>query len=290
MSFWIFRHFKPTRATYDLGSDMLVSGNPNLKEVCLTFDDGPHKGSMDEILACLRENHVRATFFVVGSQVDRQPSLVRQMLAEGHEVGNHTYTHKRLNQMSLTSARQELAACEASVWRATGAKMTLMRPPGMEFNNNVLSLARDMGYVTIHWNVVAADYVKIDPKIIIQRVLKQTSNGSVILLHDSPDTAKALPEILKALKSQGYSFVTTTQMLARLPRPVVVASNAFHIPQQQAQQVKEVVASKQKKVEKTTRVSKQKSGWQDKSVRKELVDAPVWDGPNLEKTGNQSPG
>ncbi|MBS1715593.1 MAG: polysaccharide deacetylase family protein [Armatimonadetes bacterium] len=218
-----------TRETFDLRGDLLVSGNPHLREVCLTFDDGPHRESMTKILDALRDANVRATFFVVGKVVEKEPALVRRMMQEGHEVGNHTYSHKRLTQMALESAKQEIRACASSVERATGAKMSLLRPPGMSYDRSVLDLARELGYVTVHWNVVAADYVPVAPDTIRARVMRQVKDGSVVLLHDSPDTAAALPLIIRDLRAKGFGFVTASQMLARLPRPVFVATNAYSV-------------------------------------------------------------
>ena len=269
---------KPTnRPTFQLDGDILVSGNPNLREVNLTFDDGPHPGSMNKILDVLKEENVRATFFVVGKIVDKHPELVRRMMAEGHEVGNHTYTHKRLTQMPLKSARQEIAACAASVKRATGADMTLLRPPGMGYNNSILHLAQDMGYVTIHWNVVAADYVRVDPRKVYERVMRQTGDGSVILLHDSPDTADALKDIIRSLRAKKFRFVTTTQMLARLPRPVLVPSNAYAVRDEPADTAPVVRPTIRKKVA----INKPKAIVQPldhRKARKTGIDTPTGDG------------
>ncbi|MCH8979994.1 MAG: polysaccharide deacetylase family protein, partial [Armatimonadetes bacterium] len=212
--------------TYELRGDLLVRGNPGLREVALTFDDGPYGETTVQILDALMEHGAQATFFVVGRHVEARPELIRRMLTDGHEVGNHTYSHPRLPSLTLVQARQELELCEAAFVAATGSHMNLMRPPGMRYNDDVLRLAQDMGYSTIHWNVVAGDYLPVEPAEIVARVMRQVDNGSVILLHDSPDTALALPTILRRLTEQGYRFVTTTQMLSRLPRPVVLATNA----------------------------------------------------------------
>ncbi len=266
------------KETFELDADMLVRGNPNLHEVCLTFDDGPHPGSMDSILDTLRAKDVKATFFVVGKEVDLHPGLVRRMLAEGNEVGNHTYSHKRLNTMPIASAKQEILACAASVKRASGASMDLLRPPGMEYDKEVLQLNRSLGYVTVHWNVVAADYLDIPPSLIVKRVLDQVKDGSVILLHDAPATAKALPTIIDSLKARGYTFDTTTQMLARLPRPVYVASNAYSV-KPPAPPVTET--AKTKPVPKAPKVATTKPVPPAPGIRstnRPAVDAPAWDG------------
>lgn len=228
-SYYAFRQARAVSfgdKTYELRGDLLVRGNPGLREIALTFDDGPYGETTVQILDALQKHGVPATFFVVGMHVEARPELVRRMLLDGHEVGNHTFSHPRLPSLTLLQAREELDLCEAAFVAATGSYMNLMRPPGMQYNDDVLRLAQDMGYATIHWNVVAGDYLPVSPEEIVARVMRQVDNGSVILLHDSPDTARALPAILQRLTDEGYRFVTTTQMLSRLPRPVVLASNA----------------------------------------------------------------
>jgi len=218
-----------SRKTFELRGDLLVSGNPHLKEVALTLDDGPYSESTLSILDTLSKERVRATFFLIGKRIEERPELVRRMLRDGHEVGNHTYSHKRLDELSASDTESELWNCELAFENATGSKMHLMRPPGMRFNNKVLEVCQDLGYLTIHWNVAVGDYVPLEPKVIATRVLNQAKHGSVILLHDCPETARALPEIIAGLKGRGYRFVTTSRMLARLPRPVYVESNAFSV-------------------------------------------------------------
>jgi len=239
---------------------------------------------MDKILDVLKQENVRATFFVVGKVVDQNPDLVRRMMADGNEVGNHTYSHKRLNQMPIASAKQEIAACAASVKRATGADMTLLRPPGMEYNNDVLHLAQDMGFVTVHWNALAADYVPVDPKVVYKRVINQTKDGSVILLHDSPDTADALRSIIRTLKAKKYRFVTATQMLSRLPRPVDIASNAFAVlPEPIASKPTSITVIKRKPAQAKPMIVKTKA--QSATPKTPGVDVPTWDGGSCPENG-----
>lgn len=267
--------------TYELRGDLLVRGNPNLREVALTFDDGPYGESTEKILDALAEHGVQATFFVTGIHVESRPELIRRMLLDGHEVGNHTYSHPRLPTLTLAQARDELEKCEQAFVAATGSHMNLMRPPGMRYNDDVLRLAQDLGYATIHWNVAAGDYVPMDPDAIVGRIMREVNNGSVILLHDSPDTAAALPEILRRLTEQGYRFVTTTQMLSRLPRPVVLASNAGKVLiAESAEPIVEPVAATPRKRRRTERV------FSEPITPKMPTDASTWDGetpPEVEK-------
>ncbi len=213
--------------TYALSDDILVHGNEDLKEIALTFDDGPRPEIVRGMLNTLGQHGVRATFFVVGSQVEAHPAIVRRMMDEGHEVANHTYSHPRLAGMDAAAIKAEMAACDRAVMKATGAQTNLFRPPGMRYDDTVIRAAQDLGYVTVHWNVAAQDYQPLPPSLIARKVLTNVRPGSVILLHSHPDTASALPEILAKLKADGYRFVTVSQMLGRLPRPVYVKTNAY---------------------------------------------------------------
>jgi peptidoglycan/xylan/chitin deacetylase (PgdA/CDA1 family) len=228
---WTYRKLnaKVFKPTYSLADDILVHGNQDLKEIALTFDDGPRPETTRPILDALAKRKIRATFFVVGSQVEKEPGLVRRMLNEGHEVGNHTYSHRRLDTLPLEEVRHELASTNRAFVKATGTHIHLFRPPGMRYTEDVLKVAQDMGYVTIHWNAAAQDYQRQDPAAIVRKVLKNTGQGSVVLLHLQPDTAVALPQILDELQAKGYRFVTVSQMLGRLPRPVFAKSNAYAV-------------------------------------------------------------
>jgi hypothetical protein len=159
--------------------------------------------------------------------------------------------------------------------------MNLMRPPGMKFNDDLLRLNQDLGYTTIHWNAVAGDYLPTDADTITKRILWQAQPGSVILLHDTPSTAEALPGLIKRLKADGYRFVTVTQMLARLPRPVFLASNAGKVSV-----IEEPAAPSATTVRRSTSKPKVKKPI-DKS-RRPAVDVPTWDGPQDELGGDES--
>ena len=224
---WFVRRSDPVARTYTLSQDILVHGNTDLKEVAFTFDDGPKPEVTRTLLNLLGSYGVRATFFVVGKQVELYPGLVRRMMQEGHEVGNHSFHHPTLEGMAIEGIRGEILACDKAIFKATGAHSDLFRPPGMRYDDVVLRAAQDMNYVTVHWNVAAQDYKALDPAVITKRVLSFVQPGSVILLHGHPDTLLALPAIITALQEKGYRFVTVSQMLARLPRPVIVKSNAY---------------------------------------------------------------
>ena len=213
--YWL-RQAKGT-GNYDPDQAILFRGNPNLKEIALTIDDGPHELYGPEVLDVLRQYQVPATFFVVGVRVKACPDLIRRMVLEGHEVGNHTYDHQRLNKLKPHAIANELRDDAVNIFQSAGVHTTIMRPPGVRYDNQVLHVSKSLGYVTVSWTTAAKDYLNQSPDYIVRSVVDRTENGSIILLHqDNPYTAEALPRIIIALKAKGYKFVTISTMLAHL--------------------------------------------------------------------------
>lgn len=206
---------------YDAQRRILYHGNRALKEVALTIDDGPHEPTGRQILDILKAQGVRATFFVVGRHVEEHPDQVRRMLAEGHEVGNHSQNHYRLDTLEPLQARREINDVDIHFYRVTGRHLHLLRPPGVRYSAETLRIAKELGYVVVSWNCAAGDFENVPPDFIVRRVMRRVENGSIILLHDEhPCTVAALPRLIAALRREGYRFVTISEMLARLPQPV----------------------------------------------------------------------
>jgi peptidoglycan/xylan/chitin deacetylase (PgdA/CDA1 family) len=212
---------------YDPATDRLFHGNRSLKEVAITIDDGPHSGTGDQLLDILKRENARATFFVVGINMKRRPDLVKRMVEEGHEVANHTFTHYRLSKLRPDQMRREINDNDINFYRITGRHMDLLRPPGVNYNATVSKVAMELGYQTILVNVLSKDFDDQTPDFIVDATLRRTENGSIILLHDDRmSTVMALPRIIDGLRAEGYKFVTVSEMLAHLPKPVLVATNA----------------------------------------------------------------
>ena len=215
-------------------------------EVVLTFDDGPHGRATERILDTLKSKGTPATFFVVGKMVERHSALVRRMLAEGHEVGNHTYEHLRLDGMPEERIEKELAACAASIERATGHRAILMRPPGMRECDPLIQANLNLGLVLVRWNIGAKDYVgdvpkrmlpkelrglpPTTPEMVVERVERQLKNGGIILLHDNHIVADALPRLIDAIHAKGFTIVPATKMISRLSQGVRVDPNPVASP------------------------------------------------------------
>jgi peptidoglycan/xylan/chitin deacetylase (PgdA/CDA1 family) len=209
---------------YDPGTRPLHHGNRSLKEVALTIDDGPHDKTTPALLDVLRGDHVRATFFVIGENVKKNPRLARRMVAEGHDVGNHTQSHLPLDTLTPRQMRNEISDCDINFNRVTGRHLALLRPPGMRYNKKVLRVARELGYIVVSDTWGAKDYARVTPDFIVRGTRRWVENGSILLFHDDyPATVAALPRIISDLKNDGYRFVTISEMLAHLPTPVAVA-------------------------------------------------------------------
>ncbi|HZO88129.1 MAG TPA: polysaccharide deacetylase family protein [Chthonomonadaceae bacterium] len=213
---------------YDPNGAILLHGNRSLPEVALTFDDGPHIQSRGQILDTLKRYGVHATFFDVGRRMAENPDLLRRTLAEGHEVGNHSYHHLRLTSLSPQKRHREINDVDITFYRITGQHLSLLRPPGMRYNQNVLATTQRLGYILVGCNTLSADFnfnETID--FIVNRTVNRTENGSIILLHDYPNTAVALPRIIEALRAEGYRFVTIHEMIEHLPERQRLAANLF---------------------------------------------------------------
>lgn len=196
-------------------ADVIWKVPTSRKVVALTFDDGPVSTTTPEILNILKEKNIKATFFVVGEQVKRFPNLVSQEVAEGHEVGNHTYTHPMLTNLQADRIEQELKSTEKEILEVA-PKPTLFRPPGGFNNKEVLTLARDSEYSIILWSIDPIDWRYPSVGDIVNVVVNDVKPGSIILLHDgkSPSpTPEALWFIIDSLESRGYEFVTVTELL-----------------------------------------------------------------------------
>ena len=191
----------------------LVRGNPRHREIALTFDDGPHPLFTEQLLTILRQEQVTATFFVIGQNVDAHPELVQQAAAQGIEIANHTYHHLRLPTIPVEDIATELENGARAIQRAIGYTTRLYRPPGGEYDKDVINTTRDLGYVMVLWTDDPGDYADPGSSIIENRVLRAVSNGGILLLHDgTAQTVQILPDLLRKLKSRGYRFITCSEM------------------------------------------------------------------------------
>lgn len=185
-----------------------------VKCVALTFDDGPGPKT-PKLLDTLKAADAKGTFFVVGPNASARPETLRRTLAEGHEIGNHTWNHRMLTSLSATQVQKEVDSVNDKVVEISGLSPTLMRPPYGATNSSVQRLSTTP---VVLWDVDTLDWKLRDSKKVAANVLRDTKPGSIVLMHDIHGTTiNAVPQILRGLKAKGYHFVTVSQLLASEP-------------------------------------------------------------------------
>jgi peptidoglycan/xylan/chitin deacetylase (PgdA/CDA1 family) len=184
--------------------------------IAITFDDGPHATFTPRLLDMLRQRNLKATFYVCGNNCELYPDLLRRMIAEGHEIGNHSYNHPNLGKMSQDQVRSQLSRTHEAIVRATGVAPRTFRPPYGSFTQAQREWAmKEYGYPTVLWSVDPFDWKKPGAGVITSRILTGTGNGGIILAHDiHGQTIDAMPATLDGLVSRGYRFATVSQLIA----------------------------------------------------------------------------
>ena len=187
------------------------------KRIAITFDDGPHPKKTAEILDFLAENSVRATFFVVGENAKYYPDLIMREAAEGHEIGNHTYHHKAMRKCKDGEGKCEITEASDMIKSITGKSPVLFRPPEGSYSSSTVELARSCGCDVVLWNVDTRDWALSKTDEIVANVKKNVRDGSIILFHDftrdGAHTLDALKILLPYLISEGYEFVTVSELI-----------------------------------------------------------------------------
>ncbi|MBI4289759.1 MAG: glycosyltransferase [Chloroflexi bacterium] len=190
------------------------------KIIALTFDDGPNEPYTSQVLDILKRYDVKATFFVLGKNVEYYPEVTGRIIAEGHALGNHTYDHKKAT--ALVEWDRQIDRAQDVIARTVGVKPRLFRPPFGQKTPWELDSMRKRGYVTIAWSISANDPNVRSSDVIARRVIRKAQPGGIILLHDGFETrhgwdrsptVQALPAIVESLKAQGYTFVTIPELL-----------------------------------------------------------------------------
>ncbi|HET8670761.1 MAG TPA: polysaccharide deacetylase family protein [Candidatus Saccharimonadales bacterium] len=182
--------------------------------LALTFDDGPNDRVTPQVLDILARNQVKATFFLVGKNIAGREPLVRRMYQEGHEIGNHSWSHTDFTKLTPEEVDLQLRLSQAAIADAGVPAPRIFRPPYGAVNPMVQS---HVGMTIVRWNIDPEDWHKGDPAEIQMQVFRDARPGGVILMHDIDQaTADALDPILQTLKSQ-YQFVTVSQLLHLSP-------------------------------------------------------------------------
>ncbi|GEM_PF-442550 len=192
-----------------------LPGEKNAKEVIFTFDDGPRPGVTEKIIGILDKNDIKATFFLVGKMISRYPEIVRKIKESGHEIANHTYTHRRIDSLTPGEVIVELKNVDEELRGITGGSTRYFRPPGGRLNSISLELVRKSGYHTVLWTRHVNDISGIKRDEIFERATRDPGRYELIMMHDGPsETVKALPDIIGFYRDRNYRFTTISQALS----------------------------------------------------------------------------
>ncbi|WP_209752054.1 polysaccharide deacetylase family protein [Cohnella suwonensis] len=194
---------------------------PNRKLVALTFDDGPDGKYTEEILGILKEKGVKATFFLVGTQVAKYPEVAKRIAEEGHDVGNHSWSHADLTKLSAQAMRDQLTKTQDAIFKATGVTSDLMRTPYGAYDDGVLKEIHDQDMTHVFWTVDTRDWAGTSVADMRKNMLSHTHKGGIILMHSFggrkhaiDHTVALLPTIIEELQDKGYEFVTVNELIA----------------------------------------------------------------------------
>jgi peptidoglycan/xylan/chitin deacetylase (PgdA/CDA1 family) len=204
--------------------------------IALTFDDGPDKKLTPELLDLLAKHHIKATFFVLGQLVAEHPEILARAAREGHEIGNHSWSHPNLLKMSDEAVRKQLRQTDDAIKEATGKRPTLMRPPYGNLSARQKNWVHDeFGYQIILWDVDPLDWKRPGPAVVCRRIVSETRPGSIVLSHDiHAGTLQAMPDTLDQLEAKGFKFVTVSELIdmakPETPSPNTVRSEASPAP------------------------------------------------------------
>jgi polysaccharide deacetylase family sporulation protein PdaB len=186
------------------------------KVVALTFDISWGNNTPMPVIEILKANNIKSTFFLSGPWVKQYPEVPKRIQADGHEIASHGYRHINLSNLSKNEIKEEIMKAHNNIKEVTGVDANLIRTPNGDFNDQVIEAAHESNYEVIQWSTDSLDWMNPGVNSIVDRVSKKVHPGDIILMHASDtckQTVEALPIIITNLKSQGYEFVTVSELL-----------------------------------------------------------------------------
>lgn len=192
-------------------------GNSDDKKIALTFDDGPHPRYTKMILEILDKYNIKATFFVIGVNIENYPQTLKSIYEHGHEIGNHSYDHSSEKYIDSYHAEEEIKKCEALIYRELNIIPTVFRPPQGQYSKALENVAATNNYSIVLWNIDTKDWEHNPATSIYKTVTQNVTGGDIILMHDYTSgkntTCDALELIIPDLLAKGYTFVTVSELI-----------------------------------------------------------------------------
>lgn len=213
-SHWIVEEIPPRKSLFDLGVHPIYRGNEHKPMAALMINVAWGTEHLPSMLKILKREGVKATFFLDGSWLKKHPQAARQLLQQGHELGNHAYSHPLMSQMGSPAIQKEIQKTEELIHRL-GVRSKYFAPPAGDYDQQVVEVAHQLEMKTVLWTVDTVDWRKSSsPTWMVERVKKGIDNGALILMHPTDRTVVALPKIVRTIKEKGLKLGTVDEVLS----------------------------------------------------------------------------
>lgn len=210
---WVYEEQQPEILLEDLGAQPIYRGNPNKPMVSIMINVAWGNEYIPSILDTLEQENVHATFFLDGSWLSKNKEMAKQILDAGHELSNHAYSHKDMGNLSRSEAEREIRRTE-ELLQEMGVRNQLFAPPSGHYDEETVKIAREQGLYTILWTLDTVDWKDPEPEWIVHKISTRVEAGSLILMHPTESSSKALPEMIRQIKKKGLSISTVSDLLS----------------------------------------------------------------------------
>ncbi|MBA4602094.1 polysaccharide deacetylase family protein [Thermoactinomyces mirandus] len=212
---WVYREIPPKIQLKDLGNEPVYRGNEKKPAAALMVNVAWGTEYIPQILKILKKEQIKATFFLDGSWLKKNPEAARQIIREGHEIGNHAYSHPLMSQISTAQMEKEIGKTQALIEKHLQVKSKWFAPPAGDFDRRVIKMAAQFHMNTILWTLDTVDWKKsVSPEMMVGKVEKEIVPGTLLLTHPTDRTVKALPQIIRAGKNKGLKWMTVSNLLS----------------------------------------------------------------------------
>ncbi|MFJ5963338.1 polysaccharide deacetylase family protein [Bacillus sp. NPDC093026] len=210
----VFKETKPAIHLHELGAEPIYRGHPDKKMNAFLINVAWGDEHLINMLDTLRKHQVKATFFLEGKWVKKSTELAKKIVADGHEIGNHSYNHPDMRTLTRERALEQIIKTNRQIEESLGIKPKWFAPPSGSFKQETIKLAAQEGMETIMWTVDTIDWQKPSPEVLQKRVLGKIHNGAMILMHPTDSTAKSLDALITQMKERGYKLGTVSELLS----------------------------------------------------------------------------
>lgn len=207
----------PEKSLWECSTHAIYRGNPAKQQIALVINVAWGNEHLPRMLEILEQERVKASFFLVGRWVDQNADMVARIAAAGHEFGNHAYSDPHLPQLGREAITREIVRTTEAIQQITGKQVRFFSPPYNDFNQTVLDVASELGYLTVLCSLDTADWMRPGVDRIVRRIVPRAHNGAIVLMHPTEQTPAALERIIAGLKSEGYQLVTVGELLSAIP-------------------------------------------------------------------------